>query len=61
MELSDEELENVLGGAQKEVVMDKIDNNENVYRPRSIQEIREEKEVLLKKREELLREKGIGK
>ena len=54
MELNDKELENVLGGAQKEVVTDKVLENRNIFRERSVAEIEEEKQELLRQREELL-------
>ena len=54
MELNEKELENVLGGANKEVINDKVLENKDVYRPRKVEEIEKEKEELLKQREELL-------
>ena len=53
-ELSEKELENVLGAAPKEVVEENIMEHANLFRPRSVEEIRREKEELLNQREELL-------
>ena len=53
MELNEKELENVLGGANKEVIKDKVLENKEVYRPRKVEEIEKEKEELLKQKEEL--------
>ena len=55
MELDEEKLENVLGGANKEVVNDKVLENKDAYRPKSVAEIEREKEELLRVREELLK------
>lgn len=57
MELNEEQLENVLGGANKEVINDKVLENKELYRPRSVEEIEREKEELLQQREELLNSK----
>ena len=57
MELNEKELENVLGGANKEVIKDKVLENKEVYRPRKVEEIEKEKEELLKQKEELLNHK----
>lgn len=57
MELNEKELENVLGGANKEVINDKVLENKEVYRPRKVEEIEKEKEELLKQKEELLNHK----
>ena len=57
MELNEKELEDVLGGANKEVINDKVLENKEVYRPRKVEEIEKEKEELLKQKEELLNNK----
>ncbi len=57
MEYSEEELENVLGGANKEVINDKVLENKELYRPRSVAEIEKEKQELLRQKEELLENK----
>ena len=57
MEYSEEELENVLGGANKEVISDKVLENKELYRPRSVAEIEKEKQELLRQKEELLENK----
>ena len=54
MELQERDLENILGGANKEVINDKVLENKQLYRPRSVEEIEKEKQELLQKREELL-------
>lgn len=54
MELDEKELENALGGANKEVIQDYVLNNKELYRPRKVEEIEKEKQELLKKKEELL-------
>jgi len=53
-ELSEDELANALGGAPKEVINDKVLDNPNLYRARSVSEIEREKEELLRQREEVL-------
>ena len=55
MELNEKELENVLGGANKEVINDKVLENKNIYRQRSVAEIEKEKQELLRQREEILK------
>ena len=57
MEYSEEKLENVLGGANKEVINDKVLENKELYRPRSVAEIEKEKQELLRQKEELLENK----
>lgn len=54
MEFKEEELENVLGGANREVINDKVLQNRELYRSRSVEEIEKEKQELLRKREEIL-------
>ena len=54
MELDENELENVLGGANKEVIKDKVLENKELYREKTIEEIEREKQELLRQREELL-------
>ena len=46
-ELNLEELENILGGAPKEVIDDKAIENESLYRQEAIQKLKDAKEVLL--------------
>ena len=55
MKLNEKELENVLGGANKEVINDKVLENKNIYRQRSVAEIEKEKQELLRQREEILK------
>lgn len=55
MELNEEELENVLGGANKEVVKEKVKENPNLYRMNRLLEIEKEKKDLLRQKEELLK------
>ena len=55
MELDEEKLEQVLGGAHKDVINDKVLENKEVYRAKKIEEIEKEKEELLIQKEELLR------
>ena len=57
MEYTEKELKNVLGGANKEVINDKVLENKELYRPRSVAEIQKEKEELLRQKEELLNSK----
>ena len=57
MELGERELENVLGGANKELINDKVLENKEVYRSRKVEEIEKEKEELLKQKEELINHK----
>ena len=54
MELNENELENVLGGANKEVVNDKVMDTQKLYREKSVEEIKKEIEELKEKREEIL-------
>lgn len=46
-ELNLEELENILGGAPKEIINDKAIENESLYRQESIQKLKNAKEILL--------------
>ena len=56
MEYSEKDLENVLGGANKAVINDKVLENRNLYREKSVAEIEKEKQELLRQKEELLKE-----
>ena len=55
MELNEEKLENVLGGANPAVINDKVIENKDVYRESRIAEIEKEKNELLRQREEILK------
>lgn len=59
MEIEEKELENVLGGANKEVINDKVLENKELYRPRSVEEIEREKQELLRQREEILKDSRL--
>ena len=59
MELNENELENVLGGANKEVITDKVLENNELYRPRKVEEIEREKQELLRQKEELLKDSRV--
>lgn len=54
MELNENELENVLGGAKREVVNDKVEENRNLYRGKTVAELEKEIEELKEKKEEIL-------
>ena len=56
MEYSEEELNNVLGGAPKEVAEQCSIDNENLFREKSIDELKQMKEELLKENELTLEE-----
>ena len=55
MELNEKQLENVLGGANREIIVDKALENKDVFREKSLSDIQREKEELIKQKEELLR------
>ena len=54
MELKEEELENILGGANPEVVKENLAKGNEAYRPRKLEEIQKELEELRAKREEII-------
>ena len=54
MELNENELENVLGGAKREVVNDKVEENRNLYRGKTVAELEREIEELKAKRAEIV-------
>ena len=53
-EINESKLENILGGAPKAVINDRVLSNKEMYRPRKIEEIEKEKAELLRRREEIL-------
>ena len=50
-DLNLEDLENILGGAPREVIEDNVLENSNLYRQQQIEELQRQKEALLASKE----------